>query len=84
MDQVMTWKLRMMALASELSALRPGSSPTPEKADLVGSMCDLRAAVNIARGVPVEHITGQGYPDLDWARHQARRREAPRDDQPDR
>ncbi|MER7009925.1 hypothetical protein ABT324_00655 [Saccharopolyspora sp. NPDC000359] len=82
MDLAMIWRVRMMALASEMSSHRTGAVPMPEYADLVGSMCDLRAAVNIAQGVPVEHITSQGYPDMAYLRHRARRREAQRGDQP--
>ncbi|MFK0249267.1 hypothetical protein ACIQUM_31600 [Amycolatopsis azurea] len=61
--------LRMMSLASVMTEHRfRFGIRTPEYADMATSMCDLRSAVNVGRAVPLEHITGQGYPDLDYIR----------------
>lgn len=65
----MVARLHMMALASRMTDHRHDhGTDTPEYANMVTSMCDLRTAVNIARGVPLDRITGQGYPDLAYTR----------------
>lgn len=71
MDLVMRAKLRMMSLASPLTDRRVAhGTRDPRYADMVTSMCDLRAALNLALGVPADNIGGLGYPDLDWTRAQ--------------
>lgn len=65
--------LRMLALGSRMSEYRSSHDvDSPGYVDMVTSMCDLRAGLNIARGVPIEHITSLGYPSLDYARERRR------------
>lgn len=67
--------LAMFALASVMTDHRlVHGTNTPEYADMSTTMCDLRSAVNLARGVPPEHITALGYPDLGYLREQRARR----------
>jgi hypothetical protein len=68
-DAVRYWMGRILAArrpADDIARRYRNSGDHPEYADHATTMCDLRIALNLADGVPIEYVGRNGYETLDY------------------